>query len=117
MGLSFRRSVRLFPGVRLNFSASGLSTTVGARGASLTIGPRGAHLNVGLPGTGLSYRERCRRRRRLHLAVAARIRPRAQDALTHCRHLRQGRLRQALASCLNPTRYVAPRAMRLPVLV
>lgn len=56
MGLRFRRSVRLFPGVRLNFSGSGVSTTIGVRGAGLTLGPHGAYANVGLPGTGLSYR-------------------------------------------------------------
>lgn len=58
MGLRFRRSVRLFPGVRLNFSRSGVSTTVGVRGATMTIGGQGAHVNVGLPGSGLSYRTR-----------------------------------------------------------
>lgn len=58
MGLRFRRSVRLFPGVRLNFSRSGVSTTVGVRGATVTLGQHGAHLNLGLPGTGLSYRTR-----------------------------------------------------------
>jgi len=56
MSLRFRRSVRLFPGVRLNFSRSGISTTVGVRGASMTLGPRGTYANVGLPGSGLSYR-------------------------------------------------------------
>jgi hypothetical protein len=58
MSLRFRRSVRLFPGVRLNFSRSGVSTTVGVRGASMTLGGQGAHVNVGLPGSGLSYRTR-----------------------------------------------------------
>ena len=58
MGLRFRRSVRLFPGVRLNFSRSGISTTVGGRGATVTIGARGTYANVGLPGSGLSYRTR-----------------------------------------------------------
>jgi hypothetical protein len=58
MGLRFRRSVRLFPGVRLNFSGSGVSTTVGVRGAAVTLGQHGTHLNLGLPGTGLSYRTR-----------------------------------------------------------
>jgi len=56
MSLRFRRSIRLFPGVRLNFSRSGISTTVGVRGASMTLGPRGTYANVGLPGSGLSYR-------------------------------------------------------------
>lgn len=56
MGLRFRHSVRLFPGVRLNFSGGGISTTIGVRGASVNLGPRGTYLNLGVPGTGLSYR-------------------------------------------------------------
>lgn len=56
MGFRFRRSVRLFPGVRLNFSGGGISTTLGVRGASINVGPRGTYANLGLPGTGLSYR-------------------------------------------------------------
>lgn len=58
MGLRFRRSVRLFPGVRLNFSGSGISTTIGVRGMGVTLGAKGTYANVGLPGTGLSYRTR-----------------------------------------------------------
>lgn len=58
MGFRFHRSVRLFPGVRLNFSRSGVSTSVGVRGASMTFGSRGTYANVGIPGSGLSYRTR-----------------------------------------------------------
>lgn len=58
MGLRFRRSVRLFPGVRLNFSRSGVSTSIGLRGATVTLGPGGTYANVGIPGTGISYRSR-----------------------------------------------------------
>jgi hypothetical protein len=58
MGLRFRRSVRLFPGVRLNFSRSGVSTSIGVRAATMTFGLRGAYANVGIPGSGLSYRTR-----------------------------------------------------------
>jgi hypothetical protein len=58
MGFRFRRSVRIMPGVRLNFGKRGVSTTVGRRGASVTFGKRGTYANVGLPGTGMSYRER-----------------------------------------------------------
>lgn len=57
MGLRFRRSVKLLPGVRLNFSLSGVSATLGPRGASVNVGPRGTFANVGLGG-GLSYRTR-----------------------------------------------------------
>ncbi|MGY0778894.1 DUF4236 domain-containing protein [Azospirillum argentinense] len=58
MGLRFRKRVTLFPGVRLNFSGGGISTTIGVRGASVNIGPGGTYLNLGLPGSGLSYRAR-----------------------------------------------------------
>lgn len=55
MGFRFRRSIKLLPGVRLNVSKSGFSTTLGPRGATLSLGKRGPRANLGLPGTGLSY--------------------------------------------------------------
>ncbi|MHA3980712.1 DUF4236 domain-containing protein [Halovulum sp. GXIMD14794] len=58
MGLRFRKSVKVMPGVRLNFSGSGVSTTVGVRGASVNFGKRGVYGTAGIPGTGLSMRER-----------------------------------------------------------
>lgn len=58
MGLRFNRSVRLFPGVRINLGTHGASLSVGAPGASINIGPRGTYGNVGIPGSGLSYRHR-----------------------------------------------------------
>lgn len=58
MGLRFRRTLTLLPGVRVNLGLHGASLSVGPRGASLTMGPQGTYANVGLPGTGLSYRTR-----------------------------------------------------------
>lgn len=58
MGIRFRRSIRLFPGFRVNVTGSGLSATVGPRGASVNVGSRGTYANVGLPGTGISSRTR-----------------------------------------------------------
>jgi hypothetical protein len=55
MGFRFRKSVRLIPGVRLNFSRSGPSVTVGGHGLSTNYSKRGARSTVSLPGTGLSY--------------------------------------------------------------
>jgi len=55
MGLRFRRSIKLLPGVRLNFSKSGVSTSVGVRGAHVTLGHGKVRETVGIPGTGLSY--------------------------------------------------------------
>ncbi|MCU1317498.1 MAG: hypothetical protein JWN63_2820 [Candidatus Acidoferrum typicum] len=55
MGFRLSRRIRLFPGVRLNVSKSGVSASLGRRGAWLTVGPRGTRATVGLPGTGVSY--------------------------------------------------------------
>jgi hypothetical protein len=48
MDLRFQRRISLFPGVRLNFSRHGISTTIGPRGASITLGGHGAALNLGI---------------------------------------------------------------------
>lgn len=53
MGFRFQRRIRIAPGVRLNLSRSGISTSVGGRG--FTLNSRGT-ATVGIPGTGLSYR-------------------------------------------------------------
>ena len=58
MGWRFRRRKTLFPGVRLNLSTHGVSTTFGIPGASVNVGPRGSYLNLGIPGTGLYNRTR-----------------------------------------------------------
>lgn len=55
MGLRFRKSFKLFPGVRLNVSRSGLSTSFGIPGATVNVGCKGLRGTVGIPGTGLSY--------------------------------------------------------------
>jgi hypothetical protein len=58
MAFRFRKSFRIVPGVRINVSTSGLSTTLGPRGMSVNVGRRGTFLNAGLPGTGVSARGR-----------------------------------------------------------
>lgn len=55
MGLRFRQSFQLFPGVRLNLSGSGISATIGVPGASVNVGGHGVRSTVGIPGSGLSY--------------------------------------------------------------
>jgi hypothetical protein len=55
MGWRFRRSVRLLPGIRLNFSGSGVTTTLGPRGAHVTLGGKRTRVTTGIPGTGISY--------------------------------------------------------------
>lgn len=51
----FRRTIRILPGVKLNFSKSGVSTSVGKRGAHVTVGHGKVRTTVGVPGTGVSY--------------------------------------------------------------
>jgi hypothetical protein len=55
-GLRFQKRLRLLPGVRINLSKSGVSTSIGPRGADVNIGPHGVSANAGIPGTGPSTR-------------------------------------------------------------
>jgi hypothetical protein len=54
MPIRFRRTFHILPGVRINISRGGISTTIGPRGAHLTFNKQGVRQTVGLPGTGLS---------------------------------------------------------------
>ena len=55
MGLRFRRSIRLLPGVRWNFGLKSTSVSFGGRGLRYTVGTKGARVGASLPGTGLSW--------------------------------------------------------------
>ena len=55
MGVRFRKSVKICKGVKINFSKSGASLSLGGRGLGATLGGRGTHVHAGIPGTGLSY--------------------------------------------------------------
>lgn len=58
MGWRFRKSVKIAPGVKLNFSKKSTSVTVGNKYARTTINTKGKRTNsVSIPGTGLSYVE------------------------------------------------------------
>jgi hypothetical protein len=58
MGLRFQRRIKVFPGVHLSLSRSGVGVSIGGRGAHVGITARGQrYTSVGLPGTGLSFRE------------------------------------------------------------
>ena len=56
--MRFRKSIKLMPGVKINVSSKGGSTTVGGKGASVNIGKKGAYLNTSIPGTGLTSRSK-----------------------------------------------------------
>ena len=55
MGLRIRKSVKIAPGVRLNFGKKGISTSIGKRGVGVTFGPTGTTAHISVPGTGISY--------------------------------------------------------------
>lgn len=54
MPIRFRRTLRIAPGVKINFSKGGMSTTVGPKGFHFTFSKRGIRRSVGIPGTGIS---------------------------------------------------------------
>lgn len=56
MGWRFRKSVKILPGVRLNFGKGGFtSTTLGGRWFKSNVSGRGVRHTVSVPGTGVSY--------------------------------------------------------------
>jgi hypothetical protein len=70
MGFRFHRSVKILPGIRLNFGKRGISTSIGVRGAHVTFGKSGTRTTVGLPGSGLSYTHLDRPHREVTTATA-----------------------------------------------
>ena len=53
MAWKFRKRIKIAPGLTINVSRSGVSTTIGSKGASVNIGKNGTYLNTGIPGTGI----------------------------------------------------------------
>ena len=58
MGWRFRKRIKLFPGIYLNISKSGLGLNIGSKGANVSVGPNGTYVNTGIPGTGLYRRDK-----------------------------------------------------------
>lgn len=56
MGLRFKKSIKIAPGVKLNLNKNSTSVTFGARGAHYTVNSKGKKTaSIGIPGTGISY--------------------------------------------------------------
>ena len=55
MGFRFQKRIRLFPGLRINLSKTGVSTSIGRPGMTVNVRGDKVKTTVGLPGTGLSY--------------------------------------------------------------
>jgi hypothetical protein len=69
MGFRFRKTIKLFPGVKLNFSKSGVSTSIGGPGATINISRRGTRGTFGITGTGVSYSESLSKLEQLHFVA------------------------------------------------
>ena len=56
MGLRFRKSIKIAPGIKFNINKNSVGMTFGIRGAHYTVNSKGKKTaSVGIPGTGLSY--------------------------------------------------------------
>ena len=55
MAFRFQKRIKLLPGVTVNLSRSGVSTSLGATGARVTFGHGQRRTTVGLPGSGISH--------------------------------------------------------------
>lgn len=58
MAWRYRKSVQIAPGIKVNFSKSGVSTTLGGKGFSVSTSSRGTYVNRSIPGTGLYSRQK-----------------------------------------------------------
>ena len=67
MGLRYRKSIKLLPGIRLNFGTRGFSNlSLRIKCIRLNIGKRGVSGNIFIPGTGFSDRFNNRKKRKRH---------------------------------------------------
>ena len=57
MGFGFRRSKKILPGIRLNFSKRGVGVSAGRRGATVSRGATG-HKHVSLGWKGFFWRKK-----------------------------------------------------------
>lgn len=55
MAWSYRKRIKIVPGVHLNFSKRGISTSIGVKGASLNFSSSGTRLNTSVLGFSNSY--------------------------------------------------------------
>lgn len=58
MALRLRKTLKIAPGVKVNFSKRGVSASIGPKGFTHTVGKGGLYRNVGIPGTGISSRKK-----------------------------------------------------------
>lgn len=56
MAWSYRKRIKIIPGVHLNISKKGISTSIGVKGASVNFSSSGPRLNTGIRGFSNSYK-------------------------------------------------------------
>lgn len=57
MAWKFRKSVKILPGIKLNFSNAGVSTSFGPKGFKYNVGRKGVRRTVSIPGSGFYHTE------------------------------------------------------------
>lgn len=56
MGMKFRKSFKVAPGIKINITNRSIGVSAGRKGARVSVNSRGTtRTTVGIPGTGLSY--------------------------------------------------------------
>ncbi|MBQ2675184.1 MAG: DUF4236 domain-containing protein [Prevotella sp.] len=58
MAWNYRKRIKIAPGIHLNLSKGGVSTSIGPKGAKISIEKNGTYLNTSIPGTGLYSRQK-----------------------------------------------------------
>lgn len=58
MAFRFQKRIKIFPGVYINLSKSGVTGSVGGHGATVNVDPITGKrmITLGIPGSGMSYR-------------------------------------------------------------
>jgi hypothetical protein len=64
MPIRFHKSFKIFPGVRVNISKSGIGLSEGIGPIHISEGPRGTRETASIPGTGLSFYEQQTRKKK-----------------------------------------------------
>lgn len=58
MTWNYQKRIKIIPGVHVNLSKSGMTTSIGVKGANVTLGKSEVYLNQGISGTGLHFRQK-----------------------------------------------------------
>ena len=102
MSIRFRRSMKLMPGVRLNFSKSTVGLSFGIPGARYTINSKGRRtVSAGIPGTGLYATET--------LSSGSRSK-RASSEPVKTREVEQSELRESMGSVIPSPSFFSSKA-------